>query len=90
MARIIWTREALRQLELIHAYIDQFNPDAAQRMARRLIDAANSLRDFPQRGRPVGDDRRELPTISPYIIRYRFDGEHVIIGSIRHGAQHPD
>jgi plasmid stabilization system protein ParE len=33
MARVVWTREALGNLELIRAYIQQFDPVAAQRMA---------------------------------------------------------
>jgi len=75
---------------LIRAYIHQFDPQAARRMARRLVEAGDSLRDFPDRGRPAGDERRELVTIPPYIIRYRFDGERVFILGIRHSAQRPD
>ena len=90
MARIVWTREALASLELIRTYIHQFDPRAAQRMARRLIEAGDSLRDFPDRGRLAAGGRRELVTIPPYIIRYRFDGERVFILGIRHSAQRPD
>jgi len=53
MARIVWTREALENVRLIRAYIDQFDPGAAQRMARRLVEAGNSLAVAPNRGRPV-------------------------------------
>jgi len=87
MARVVWTREALANLELIRAYIQQFNPGAAQRMARRLIEAGDSLRTFPERGRPVANGRRELPTVPPYIIRYRVEGEDVLILRIRHGRE---
>ncbi|MEO7689196.1 MAG: type II toxin-antitoxin system RelE/ParE family toxin [Sphingomonas sp.] len=90
MARIVWTREALASLELIRTYIHQFDPQAAQRMARRLIEAGDSLRNFPDRGRPVDSGRRELVTIPPYIIRYSFDGERVFILGIRHSAQLSD
>jgi addiction module RelE/StbE family toxin len=87
MARVVWTREALENVRLIRAYIDQFDPGAAQRMARRLVEAGNSLAVAPHRGRPVVGDRRELVTIPPYVIRYRVDGETVIVGRIRHSAQ---
>ena len=87
MARITWTREALVSLELIRAYIHQFDPHAARRMAQRLIDAGNGLKTFPERGRPASDGRRELVTIPPYIIRYRYDGDQVFILGIRHSAQ---
>jgi plasmid stabilization system protein ParE len=90
MARIVWTREALSNLELIRAYIHEFDPRAAGRMARRLIEAGDSLRDFPQRGRPVSEGVRELPTIRPYVIRYALDAETVFILRIRHTAQLSD
>lgn len=87
MARIVWTREALVNVELIRAYIHEFNPQAAARMARRLIDAADSLREFPDRGRPVGEGRRELVIVPPYVIRYRVDGDAIYILRVRHAAQ---
>jgi toxin ParE1/3/4 len=87
VAEVAWTREALVHLELIRAYIRQFDPDAARRFARRLIDAGESLRDFPDRGRPAGDGKRELPIVPPYVIRYEIHGEVVYIVSIRHSRQ---
>lgn len=89
MARIVWTREALGNLELIRRYIHQFDPRAAQRMAARLIEACDRLQDFPDRGRAGTGGTRELAMIAPYLIRYRVDGEQVYILGIRHGAQRP-
>lgn len=79
MAEVVWTREALTNIELIRAYIQQFDPGASRRMARRLAQAADSLADFPDRGRPASEGRRELVTIPPYLIRYRVSGDIVII-----------
>lgn len=90
MARIVWTREALANLELIRSYIHQFDPQAARRMARRLIEAGDSLQTYPHRGRPVSGGRRELVTIQPYVIRYLVDGDRVFIVGIRHSAQLQD
>lgn len=89
MAEVVWTRRALRNLEVIRAYISQFNPLAAQRMAQRLLSAAYALDEQPDRGRPIGDGRRELTTIPPYLIRYRIDDEVVTILDVRHGARRP-
>ncbi len=52
--RVVWTAEAADNLEAIVAYIELFHPPAAARMARRLIELADSLGDFPGRGRDVG------------------------------------
>jgi toxin ParE1/3/4 len=87
MARIERSRGALSQLRSIREYIRQFDPRAAERMAGRLIKAAESLVDFPDRGRRVRDGYRELPSIPPYIILYEVDGDLVFILDIRHGAR---
>lgn len=89
MVQIVWTQRALAQLRLIRAYVAQFDPDAAERLAMRLIDAGNSLHEFPDRGRPATVGRRELATVPPYVIRYRVQGDHVVIGDIKHGRQRP-
>lgn len=90
MRRIIWTDEAIANLEAIAVYIEEFNPLAAQRMALRLVSAAESLAELPDRGRSVGDGKRDLVVITPYVIRYRADEEKIVIIRIRHGARLPE
>jgi addiction module RelE/StbE family toxin len=87
MARVEWTRGALFQLRSIREYIRRFDPRAAERMAKRLVEAAESLVDFPDRGRPAGEGYRELPSIAPYVILYETMGDVVFILDIRHGAR---
>jgi len=77
-------------LELIGSYLREFDPAGAQRMARRLIEAGDSLSQFPEQGRPIADGRRELVTIPPDIIQYRFYGKRVVIFGIRHGMLRPN
>ena len=90
MVQVRWTREAINNLELIQAYIRAFDPRAARRMAERLIAAGNSLRDFPERGRPSGQGSRELVGVAPYVIRYEVDDDGVRILRGRHGARAMD
>lgn len=87
MAEVIWTREALSDLAAIRAYIDQFDPDAAARFAERLREAAESLADFPNKGRVLENDLRQWSIVRPYRIRYFVDGATVYIIDIVHGAQ---
>ena len=87
MVSVGWTAEAVASLDAIRSYIGLFNPDAADRITQKLIDAANSLSSFPSRGRPVEGALRELATVPPYVIRYRVEGEMVVITRIRHGRQ---
>jgi len=87
VAEVVWSRRALADLFAIRAYIGQFSPLAAQRMARRLKMAGDSLIDHPDRGRWATGPIRELVVISPYIIRYQIVDDVVTIIRIRHAAQ---
>jgi toxin ParE1/3/4 len=97
--RVIWTRTALRGVARAHDYILDFNPKAAARMAKALMVAGGSLVNFPHRGRPVrgkagqqpapDTGMRELVPVRPYIIRYRIQGDTVVILRVRHMAHRP-
>ena len=88
LAEVIWSDEAVTQLELIRAYIYVFDPDAADRVAERLLAAGNSLDTFPRRGAIADDELRELGTVRPYLIRYYVEpSERVVIADSKHNRQ---
>ena len=87
---VVWTFAAIADVQEIRRYIDTFNPQAARTMAEAIIEAAESLAEFPNRGRPVPRTRmKELTFIRPYVIRYRVDGKRVTIMPVRHSRQRP-
>ena len=90
MHKIVWTDEAIAHLEAIVTYVSVYDPAAAERLGRRLIELTDSLAEFPDRGRDAGDGKREMTTVWPYILRYRVEAERVIILRIRHGARQED
>ncbi|HET8750550.1 MAG TPA: type II toxin-antitoxin system RelE/ParE family toxin [Sphingomicrobium sp.] len=90
MRRIIWSREATDNLEAIVTYISAVNPDAAVRIADRLVAVADSLTEFPERGRPGPEGTREMTIVPPYILRYSVDQDSVSILQIWHGARDLD
>ncbi|MDE1149094.1 MAG: type II toxin-antitoxin system RelE/ParE family toxin [Azospirillaceae bacterium] len=88
MTQVLWSDDALSDIEVHVAYIDQFNPEAANRLARALLAAGHSLAMFPQRGRPgLEPDTRELTVAWPYVIVYRVRDDMVEIARVWHGAQ---
>ncbi|MBM3821674.1 MAG: type II toxin-antitoxin system RelE/ParE family toxin [Verrucomicrobia bacterium] len=65
--KIFLSDDALSDLERIVAYIAPHNPVAAERIGNQLLDAALSLRKFPERGRVVPEFKR--PVLREIIFR---------------------
>ena len=86
MTEVVWSRKALRQIRNIERYVSLFRPLAAQRLAARIIAASDELSVFPDAGRTISRGRRQIVAVSPYILRYRRDGEVVTILEVRHAA----
>jgi plasmid stabilization system protein ParE len=87
---VVWTLAAASGIQRAHDDIADFNPRAAMHVAETLRAEGDSLVNFPHRGRPVpGTNMRELVTSYPYIIRYRINGDEVVILRIRHTARRP-
>ena len=90
VARVVWSRRALADLNATFAYLDETSPAVAIATFLKLRRAADSLDRMPNRGRPIAEGRRELTHVHPYLIRYRVKGGVVEILEVRHGAQEPD
>jgi toxin ParE1/3/4 len=86
---IVWSPLARTRLREIRAYVARDKPQAAERLATRIVALVEALRNHPQLGR-VGAEPgiRELVVGStPYIVLYRVQGQRVTIGTIWHAAQ---
>jgi toxin ParE1/3/4 len=89
--KLRYSRRARRQLDSIHDYIHQRNPEAATRVIARIRRSASLLIDFPHLA-PHGavDGTRELVVVGlPYIIVYQLtkNGSVIDILGIYHSAQ---
>jgi plasmid stabilization system protein ParE len=87
--RVVWTDQALADLETISLYLADFSPGVAARFFIRLKEAGDSLALFAERGRPSGRGTRELTSVRPYIIRYRVAEDRVYVVTVRHAARRP-
>jgi plasmid stabilization system protein ParE len=54
LSKVVWSTTALAHLRFIRAYLEQFNPRAAQELAEGLIAAGDSLATFPHRTSGAG------------------------------------
>jgi len=89
VAQVVWTFQALCDLEDIRTWVAQDRPRAAMRLNDRLRSAAKSLDRQPDRGRPISGGRRELSHVRPYLIRYQAESDRVLILEVRHNARWP-
>ncbi len=86
---IQWHRRARQDLRQARAYIARENPQAAARVAQRILNAVERLPDNPEIGRPgrVLDTRELVVTGTPYLLPYTVVGKKIIILRVLHGAQ---
>jgi addiction module RelE/StbE family toxin len=86
---IIWSPLALARLQEIRAYVALDKPDAAERLATRIVAVVEALRNHPRLGRAGTEPgiRELIIGGTPYIVLYRVRDRHVIISTIWHGAQ---
>ncbi|HEX3472539.1 MAG TPA: type II toxin-antitoxin system RelE/ParE family toxin [Silvibacterium sp.] len=84
-----WTDIAQDNLHSLHSYIAEDNPDAADRMVARVLDAVASLAAFPNVGRPgrVGGTRELVIPRTPFIVAYRVQPSAIQILAVIHGRQ---
>jgi plasmid stabilization system protein ParE len=88
--RVVWTKAATRGVWRAYEYLYELNPRAAEHLAASLFATADGLVNFPHLGRLVPKtEMREIVSVYPYIIRYRIDGDTVVILRVRHSARRP-
>lgn len=88
---IYYTRESVDDLKRLRAFIEKYNPRAAQRIAGELLEAIGRLEDFPMIGLPVNHAPdpsciRDL-FIRAYTVRYLIKAESIYILRIWHDKE---
>jgi plasmid stabilization system protein ParE len=86
---IVWSPLARTRLREIRAYVARDKPEAAARLATRIVAVVETVREHPYLGR-VGAEPgvRELVIGgTPYTVLYRVQGKRITISTIWHGAQ---
>jgi toxin ParE1/3/4 len=86
---IVWSPLARARLREIHAFVALDKPDAAGRLATRIVAIVEALRGHPRLGRTGSESGvRELVVAgTPYVILYRVRGNRVTISTSWHAAR---
>lgn len=90
MPRLIWSDHALRDVQRLYRFLAGKNANAATRAAKAIREGVKILARHPEIGRPAEEmepEYREWPIDfgdSGYVALYRYDGETVIVLSVRH------
>lgn len=85
---IVWSLVARERLREIRSYVAKDKPEAAARLATRIVALVETLREHPHLGRPGAEpDIRELVIAgTPYVLVYRVRGNRIVLSTIWHGA----
>ena len=88
---LVLSEAAAADLTRLRAFLDEKNPDAAERAVDTLISALDSLTALSNRGRPSGiPGVRELIVPFgqvPYIVRYATTKDMVVVLRVWHGRE---
>jgi len=86
---VAWSPLALARLQEIRAFVALDKPDAAERLATRIVSVVEALRIHPYLGRvgPEPGIRELIIGGTPYSILYRVRGNRLIISTISHASQ---
>jgi len=87
---ICWSKQAIDSLESIKAYIAQYSPAKAEKVASDLVIYARQLERFPLLGvadKRLGDDSLRKLIQGEYFLVYRVNGNRIEIVDAFSGKQ---
>lgn len=88
--RIEWSSAAVADLQAITQWIEQDRGiETANRIARRIYEAVQSLLTMPYRGRygRIENTRELVLPRLPYLVVYQISEERLVVLNVLHGAQ---
>lgn len=86
---IVWSPRALSRLREIRDYVAKDKPEAAARLATRIVSLVEALKEHPYLGHAGSEPgvRELIVGGTPYLIFYRVRSNRVTITTILHGTQ---
>jgi toxin ParE1/3/4 len=88
--KLVWSPEALEDLESIAAYIQKNSEFYARAIVTKILDAAKIIGNFPHAGRMVpelNDETIRERFIYSYRLVYKVEEQRVLIVAVIHGKR---
>lgn len=86
--RLVWSPEAVEDIERIASYIERDSVHYARAVASRIVALADSISDFPDMGRVVpeiNDPSYRERFVHKYRIIYHLKDARILIVAVIHG-----
>ena len=91
MARsLVWSPEAIEDIEAIAAYIERDSPWYAKAVATKIVEVAESIPEYPELGRivpEIGERTIRERLVHRYRVIYRLDEGRILVAAVIHGRQ---
>jgi plasmid stabilization system protein ParE len=90
--KLRWLPSAFQDIERLYEFLLEKDPNAAANAMELILAGSEQLLDMPKIGRPLDDDtgRRELFLpfgAGAYVLRYKLDGDVVVIIRVWHSRE---
>jgi plasmid stabilization system protein ParE len=89
MAQVVYSRNAISNLDRLHRFLAARNPEAAARAVNTILDRLKTLKRVPRLG-PADPERPDIRELfmpfgaAGYVARYRVLGGTVVVLAVRH------
>jgi toxin ParE1/3/4 len=90
VTRVLWTLQAVEDVEAIRNFISRDSPHYAALMAERIVESVERLKEFPRSGRVVPELEQEAYreiVLGTFRVVYRVVDDRVEILTVVHAAR---
>ena len=90
MVEVNWTKHADCQLQNFYQYMEQYNTDYCTKFTSILKEKLDLLKDFPQMGRLVPEDKEQVLReifVERFRLIYFYDGVNITVYNLLHFKQ---
>ena len=88
--RLVWSPEAIEDIESITAHIERDSLWYAKAVATKIVETAETILDYPEIGRAVpeiGNSAIRERFVYSYRIVYRIEPERILVAAVIHGSR---